>query len=197
MQGSLFGREAISFDGSFARLERIDLGLGAWIDVARGWVSGHAELFRALEGIRWRHEQRVMYEHTVAVPRLIATADEAPPLPVLTAMRAALDARYGERFERLGFAFYRDGRDSVAWHGDHVARRLPTATVATISVGAPRRFLLRPTGGGRSRALSLGWGDLLVMGGTCQRTWQHAIPKVARAEPRMAIMFRPLWAAPT
>jgi alkylated DNA repair dioxygenase AlkB len=84
--------------------------------------------------------------------------------------------------------------DSVAWHGDYVAREMDRAIVATVSVGAPRRFLLRRKGGGKSIALSLGWGDLLVMGGTCQRTYQHAIPKVRRAEPRIAIMFRPDWA---
>jgi alkylated DNA repair dioxygenase AlkB len=61
-------------------------------------------------------------------------------------------------------------------------------------VGGQRRFLLRPYGGGHSIALNLGWGDLLVMGGTCQRTWQHCLPKVAHAEPRIAIMFRPSWA---
>lgn len=62
-------------------------------------------------------------------------------------------------------------------------------------VGAPRKFLLRRAGGGPSRSLTLGWGDLLVMGGTCQRTYQHAIPKVARAAPRIALMFRPKWTA--
>ena len=82
---------------------------------------------------------------------------------------------------------------SVAFHGDYVAREMDRALVATVSVGAPRRFLMRPTGGGKSIALTLGWGDLLVMGGTCQRTWQHAIPKVKHALPRIAIMFRPVW----
>jgi alkylated DNA repair dioxygenase AlkB len=81
----------------------------------------------------------------------------------------------------------------VAWHGDYVARRMTEALVATVSVGAPRRFLLRPKGGGPSIALSLGEGDLLVMGGSCQRTWDHCVPKVKRAEPRIAIMFRPIW----
>jgi alkylated DNA repair dioxygenase AlkB len=108
-------------------------------------------------------------------------------------MRRALDRRYATAFERISLAYYRDGRDSVAWHGDYVARRMETALVATVSVGAPRRFLLRPHGGGRSIAYSIGWGDLIVMGGTCQRTWQHSVPKVARAEPRIAIMFRPIW----
>jgi alkylated DNA repair dioxygenase AlkB len=83
----------------------------------------------------------------------------------------------------------------VAWHGDTVARELPNALVATVSVGAPRRFSLRPKGGGRSLSLSLGWGDLLVMGGTIQRTWQHSVPKTASAAPRISIMFRPAWSS--
>jgi alkylated DNA repair dioxygenase AlkB len=135
-----------------------------------------------------------MYERTVEVPRRYAVLNDGAALhPILEEMRAALDARYATRFERLSVALYRDGRDSVAWHGDYVARRMPEALVATISVGAPRKFLLRPSGGGKSMALSLGWGDLLVMGGSCQRTYQHAIPKVVRADPRIAIMFRPKW----
>src|SRR5262249_40235264 len=101
--------------------------------------------------------------------------------------------RYGTAFERVSLGLYRDGQDSVAWHGDYVARRISEAIVATVSVGAPRRFLLRPHGGGRSGAVSLGWGDLIVMGGSCQRTYQHSVPKVANAEPRIAIMFRPVW----
>jgi alkylated DNA repair dioxygenase AlkB len=96
----------------------------------------------------------------------------------------------------VSLGYYRNGEESVAWHGDYVARKLPTAQVATISVGEPRRFLLRPKGGGRSLALRLGWGDLLVMGGSCQRTFEHSIPKVAHAGPRIAIMLRPLWEEP-
>jgi alkylated DNA repair dioxygenase AlkB len=108
-------------------------------------------------------------------------------------MRRALCERYRESFERVSLALYRDGRDSVAWHGDQVARNMPEALVASVSVGTPRRLLLRPKTGGRSLALALGWGDLLVMGGSCQRTWQHHVPKVAHAEPRISIMFRPVW----
>jgi alkylated DNA repair dioxygenase AlkB len=128
------------------------------------------------------------------VPRLYALVpNDGEGHPVLEAIRLALSARYAEPLTRVSLGYYRDGGDSVAWHGDQVARRLPTAIVATVSVGAPRRFLLRPMGGGKSLALSLGFGDLLVMGGTCQRTWQHSVPKAKRAAPRIAIMFRPAW----
>ena len=190
----LFGHgEPPQVDAAFSSVERVTLAHDAWLDVCRGWLRGHAEVFDHLRSaVAWRSESRVMYEHAVEVPRLFAVVDDARALhPVLAEMRAALDARYAARFDCLGVALYRDGRDSVAWHGDYVARRMREALVATISVGAPRRFLLRPTGGGASIAFSLGWGDLLVMGGSCQRTHQHAVPKVARADPRIAIMFRP------
>ena len=68
-----------------------------------------------------------------------------------------------------------------------------SAVVATVSLGAARKFLVKPTAGGSSRSFALGGGDLVVMGGSCQRTWRHAIPKVASAEPRIALMFRPSW----
>jgi alkylated DNA repair dioxygenase AlkB len=112
-------------------------------------------------------------------------------------MRRALCERYGEDFVRVTAALYRDGRDSVAFHGDTTARDMVQATVATVSLGAPRKFLLKPTEGGRSRSYALGGGDLVVMGGTCQRTWRHAIPKVtADVGPRIAVMFRPIWTVP-
>ena len=196
-QLGLFGSGAPRIDERFTTLERVTLEHGAWLDVARGWLAGHEQIFDLLvRHVAWRSESRVMYDRTVEVPRQYAVISDGGRVhPVLAEMRGALDRRYETSFERLSVALYRDGRDSVAWHGDYVARRMPQALVATISVGAPRKFLIRPTGGGKSIALSLGWGDLLVMGGSCQRTYQHAIPKVARAGPRIAIMFRPQWKA--
>src|ERR1700722_8413756 len=101
----------------------------------------------------------------------------------------------GERaapFRTTGICLYRTGDDSVAWHGDTIGRRSHDETlVAIVSLGAPRRLLLRPKGGGRGHRFSLGHGDLLVMGGTCQRTWEHSVPKTARpAGPRISVQFR-------
>jgi alkylated DNA repair dioxygenase AlkB len=195
-QLTLLGNRSLRFDERFASVERITLAHGAWLDLVRGWVVGDTALFDLLvDRVAWKTESRVMYDRTVEVPRQYAVLGDggAGIHPILQEMRRALDERYATSFERLSVALYRDGRHSVAWHGDYVARRMPEAHVATISVGAPRRFLLRPTGGGRSITFNLGWGDLLVMGGSCQRTYQHAIPKVARADPRIAIMFRPRW----
>lgn len=130
------------------------------------------------------------------MPRLLAGIDRDLGHPLIEAMRVALSAHYREDFVRVTAALYRDGRDSVALHGDTTARDMVSATVATVSLGEPRRFILRPTQTGapeRTVAWMLGRGDLLVMGGTCQRTWRHGIPKVAAAGPRIAVMFRPIW----
>lgn len=194
-QLGFFDHEPIAFDAALRELAREDIGRGAWLDYTQRAISGHIQLFEHLERTtRWHEASQRMYDKTVQMPRLYAVLPEdGPGHPVLEQVRRTLEARYGEAFPRLSLALYRDGSDSVAWHGDRVARRMRQALVATVSVGGTRRFLLRPYGGGPSIARTLGHGDLLVMGGTCQRTWQHSIPKVAHAEPRIAIMFRPIW----
>ena len=192
-QLDLFGRAEPTFDGAFRTLRRRALAFGAWIDYAPGWVAGHEALFEQLRGsLAWRSETRPMYDRIVAVPRLLASV---PAVGVVAAMQRALDQRYGERFVRTSAALYRDGHDSVAFHGDTTARDMDEAIVATVSLGEPRRFLVKPTTGGSSIVYVLGRGDLVVMGGSCQRTWRHAIPKAASAGPRIALMFRPEWDA--
>ena len=199
-------QQQLSFDrgppaldpSALARGRRITLEHDAWVEHVPSWVTGQDALLAALASTTaWREETRPMYDRIVTVPRLVAMLPaDGPGHPLLAEMRAVLSARYGTDFARLTLGYYRTGADSVAWHGDTIARELPEALVATVSLGGPRRFLLRPHGGGRSLAFSLGFGDLFVMGGTCQRTFQHAIPKVARAAPRIAVMFRPIWTPP-
>jgi alkylated DNA repair dioxygenase AlkB len=194
-QRSLFGGGAPSIDAAFSTLRRVQLDATAWVDHAPGWLRGHEAVMEHLaRTTAWKQPRREMYDRVVDVPRLVAALpDDGPGHPVIEDMRRALAARYGVELPHVSFGYYRDGRDSVAWHGDYVAREMDEALVATVSLGEPRRFLLRPTGGGRSVAFKLGWGDLLVMGGSSQRTWQHAVPKVARAGQRIAVMFRPTW----
>lgn len=180
---------------------RTELTDGAWLDTQRGWVRGADVLFERLHDcVPWRAERRPMYDRVVDVPRLLAFYDETMhlPDPVLVEARAALDVHYarelGEPFTTAGLCLYRDGRDSVAWHGDRIGRSATEDTlVAIIVLGAPRALLLRPRGGGGSVLRhDLGHGDLIVMGGSCQRTWEHAVPKTARASgPRISIQFRP------
>jgi alkylated DNA repair dioxygenase AlkB len=181
-------------------VRRTPLDHGAWIDVRPGWIAGADVLFdRLMEVVPWRAERRKMYDRTVDVPRLLSfyAEDEPLPDPVLDQARQALDAHYltelGEPFRTAGLCLYRDGRDSVAWHGDRTGRgRTEDTMVAIISIGTPRTLMLRPRGGGETLRHHLGHGDLIVMGGSCQRTWQHAIPKTTRATgPRISIQFRP------
>ena len=181
-------------------VRRVPLARGAWVDLRPGWLEGSAAVFGALiEAVPWRAERRHMYDRVVDVPRLLCFYGEGEPLPdpLLTAALDALNAHYaaelGEPFRTAGLCLYRDGRDSVAWHGDTIGRGSREDTmVAILSLGAPRALALRPRGGGRSLRFEIGHGDLLVMGGSCQRTWEHAVPKTAHAAgPRISVQFRP------
>jgi len=195
VQSSLFDLAPLDFDRTFSRLERVHLDQTAWLDLASSWVSGSDTLFRTLvETLPWAQRTRHLYEQERIEPRLTASwhAGRGMPLEpaILEGMRAALSDRYGLRLDSAGFNFYRDGRDSVAWHRDAIPQRIHHPVVALVSLGEPRRFLLRPRGGGTSRPFMLGHGDLLVTGGDAQRTWEHAVPKVAHAGPRISIAFR-------
>lgn len=194
-QLGLWGREEPSIDAAFSALRTIVLGDGAWIDYVPDWVRGHQTLMADLvASTRWQSEQLAIYDRTVDVPRLLASIPrDGPGHPLFERMRESLTKRYRLDFPSLTLALYRNGRDSVAFHGDRVAREMQEAIIATVSLGEPRRFILRSKLGTGSRSFSLGWGDLLVMGGSCQRTWQHGVPKVAHADPRMVVMFRPSW----
>jgi alkylated DNA repair dioxygenase AlkB len=184
------------------RPERVPLTHGAWIDVQRGWLTGSAALFgRLVDGVPWKAERRRMYDRTVDVPRLLCFygEDATLPDPSLDACRDALTAHYrpelGEPFRTAGLCYYRDGRDSVAMHGDTIGRGMSEDTmVAIVSLGEARSMLLRPREGGAGSTVryNLGHGDLIVMGGSCQRTWEHGIPKSARPTgPRISVQFRP------
>jgi alkylated DNA repair dioxygenase AlkB len=200
IQASLLDLTEAPGPGPLDQIERTELADGAWIDFLAGWLRGADELFdRLLHKVPWRAERRRMYERVVDVPRLLCFYDagEALPDPLLTQARHALDAHYadelGEQFATAGLCLYRDGRDSVAWHGDTIGRGSTEDTlVAILSLGTPRPLLLRPVGGGSALRYDVGHGDLLVMGGSCQRTWQHSIPKSARPTgPRISVQFRP------
>ncbi|MFJ2829576.1 alpha-ketoglutarate-dependent dioxygenase AlkB [Streptomyces sp. NPDC087263] len=200
LQASLFDQTDELRLAPLNGMRRTVLGFGAWIDLLPGWLAGADALFaRLVADVPWRAERRQMYEHVVDVPRLLSYYGAGDPLPhpVLDEARDALSAHYaaelGEPFSTAGLCYYRDGRDSVAWHGDRIGRGAREDTmVAILSVGAPRDLVLRPRRGGESVRRPLGHGDLIVMGGSCQRTWEHAVPKSARAAgPRISVQFRP------
>lgn len=198
MQLHLLDRASERLDASLSGVRRRTLSGASWVDYQPNWVASQGQLFERLRaGLRWRHHQRWMYERRIDVPRLSAHPPESGQFPVVEEMARALGAHYRASFASVSFALYRDGRDGVAWHRDLELRHLSEAMVAIVSLGEPRTFMLRPYGSaGRGVSYSFGWGDLLVMGGACQHEWEHCIPKVRHAAPRMAVMFRePRWAA--
>jgi len=189
-QPSLLGQAAPDFDPGLPGARRRFLGRGAWVDVVPGWVTGADTLFdEVLDTAPWKAFERPMYDRIVDVPRL-ETRDWPERPPVLTRMARCLGRRYAVTLSSISANLYRDGRDSVAWHGDRIGRHRVDAIVAIVSLGDTRTLLLRPDGGGPSTAFPLHAGDLLVQGGTCQRTFEHCVPKRAHAGPRISVMFR-------
>ncbi len=199
-QSSLLGSDATpSITRLGAGLTRTRLDARSWVDHRLGWIAGSDAVFDEVShSTPWRAERRQMYDRVVDVPRLVCwyEAEAELPHPVLGAARLRLSAYYRdslpEGFATAGLCLYRDGRDSVAWHGDTIGRgRTEDTVVAILSLGAPRALLLRPRGGGTSARFKVGHGDLLVMGGACQRQWEHAVPKTAKGcGPRISVQFR-------
>ena len=196
-QGSLFGSLSPEYDASFAEADRLELDHTTWVELVPGWLRGADDVFDELvASLPFRQRKGVkMYDRVVDEPRLSAwwrTDDGRPePIPLLHAMRLELADRYAEPFDSIGFNLYRDGDDSVAWHGDRHRHVVTNPVIAIVSVGASRPLRLRPRGGGQSLSWNLGNGDLFVMGGACQHTWEHCVPKVrVTTGPRMSITFR-------
>jgi alkylated DNA repair dioxygenase AlkB len=188
--------EAPGFDASFPGARRIALDADAWIDHVSGFVSGAPLLFAEIvERAPWEQRRVHMYERMVDEPRLTAWYGKAlidPTLPsVVGGIARALTERYDRTFDSVGAALYRDGRDSVAWHGDRIPLDIVDPIVAILSLGSNRTLRMREKAAHANvRAFTLEPGDLFVMGGTSQRTWEHSVPKVARAGPRMSLQFR-------
>jgi alkylated DNA repair dioxygenase AlkB len=190
-QASLLRQGEPDLDDQFTAVTRHQLDDDAWVDHCPGWLSGADGVFEhVLLNASWQGHDRPMYGKRVVEPRLRARYDAMAPVPVLQEAGRLLSRRYDVDFNSIGLNLYRNGHDSVAWHGDRIPRDLAEPLVATLTLGGQRRFLLRRKGGGRSLAFAPASGDLIVMGGTAQRTWQHSVPKVAAAEPRISVTFR-------
>jgi alkylated DNA repair dioxygenase AlkB len=183
--------------------EHLALDDAAWVEVARGLVAGADALLDALvASVPWTCGRSRMYDRVLDDPRLTFryAREDALPHPVLDSVRDAIGLRYGVELGGAGCNHYRDGHDSVAFHADRELRdRDADAIVAVLTLGERRPFLLRPKQahqtrqeGGVRRSLDLapGPGDLLVMGGRCQHTWEHGVPKVARRGPRVSVTWR-------
>jgi hypothetical protein len=174
-------------------IERIELDDRAWLEIGRGWLRGADSLLDALiETVEWNQGRRWMYDRMVDDPRLSRWFRRGDALPhaALDRIGRELHARYRVPLGGPGLNYYRDGRDSVAFHRDRELRHLDDTLIAIVTLGAERPFLIRPRSGGTSRNLSPASGDLLVMGGRTQRDWEHGVPKVAHAGPRISATWR-------
>jgi alkylated DNA repair dioxygenase AlkB len=185
-----------AIDTSFAARRRVALDDTAWVDHLSTWVRGADALFEAVVAhAPWEHRTVRMYDRMVDEPRLTAwygrTFDEPNVPAIVPKMAAALQRRYARAFDSVGAALYRDGRDSVAWHGDRIDPTIADPIVAIVSLGSARTLRMRRrVQRGETHAFRLLPGDLFVMGGAAQRTWEHAVPKVARAGARVSLQFR-------
>jgi alkylated DNA repair dioxygenase AlkB len=183
---------AVAVDGA-ASFERLQLDETSWVDISRRWLKGADVLFESLrDGVGWQTSRLFRYDHWVEERRLGSMWRRGRPLPdpALAGVHKALERRYRVTFNGFGLIQYRDGRDGQAFHRDTDMRWLDDTLIAIVTLGARRPFLVRPRGGGRSRDVAPAGGDLLVMGGACQRQWEHAVPKVKRAGPRISVTWR-------
>jgi alkylated DNA repair dioxygenase AlkB len=193
------GGMPVAVDETFAAATRIQLDDTSWVDHIPGWLAGDGELMEALmTQAAWEQRSRWMYTRMVTEPRLTAEypviADA--PLPVLHYLTGVLSAQYGRPYARLWMNWYRDNDDGTGWHADRPADKHDEAVIPVLSLGATRRFLIRPEGGGRSTAIVTHGGDLVVMGGRCQRDYQHSVPKQKQpAGARLSLNFSDLHAA--
>jgi alkylated DNA repair dioxygenase AlkB len=188
-----FDDVSVSVDPTaFDRATHHRLDEGSWVTHVPRFVGGHHRLFAELAEIPlWEQRQRWMYDRVVDEPRLTAEYTDLDVAPSSIALLAeTLSRQLGVDYQRVWMNWYRDQTDGTGWHADRPANKPETAIVPVVSLGAPRRFLIRPAGGGPSTVFTPAGGDLLIMQGRCQRDWQHCVPKQkSPAGPRMSLNF--------
>jgi alkylated DNA repair dioxygenase AlkB len=194
-QPSLLDDGPPSLDVSYEGLRRIQLDERSWVDYCPGWLAGSDAVFDLLASTaRWQQRTVKMWDNVLPEPRLTAgwSTDSTSAPPLLQQMCELLSARYQVGFDSVWVNLYRDGRDSVAWHGDRNRHVMERPMVATVSLGARRKFQLRRRGTSTiCHTLMPGVGDLVVMGGECQSEWEHTVPKTAQqVGPRMSVTIR-------
>ncbi|MBV9133396.1 MAG: alpha-ketoglutarate-dependent dioxygenase AlkB [Chloroflexi bacterium] len=194
-QASFFGAPAGAFELDFSGARHIALDGRSWIEHIPNWLAQPESLFAELMEIApWLQRDRWMYTRTVIEPRLTADYPNVAEVPIesLRTIAAALSEHFGVRYSSLWVNLYRDQRDSTAWHGDNIGRVQAESIVPVLTLGASRRFLIRPAHGGHTWTLRPVSGDLIVMGGRAQRDWRHSVPKESTPSgPRISINFAP------
>jgi alkylated DNA repair dioxygenase AlkB len=193
-QNDLFATEATRVDASFATAHRIALDGHSWIDIVPGFMSGAGPLFERLTtGVSWQQHDRKLFDQVFQEPRLTAEYRDLSRVTDASLLLAvgALSRHYGIVYDSVWMNLYRDGQDSTGWHRDRFSCRRLECIVPVLTLGATRRFLIKPRKGGRSIAFKPGSGDLVVMGGRCQEDWVHGVPKdPGVVEARISLNFQ-------
>jgi alkylated DNA repair dioxygenase AlkB len=194
-QEDLFASQAtsISIDSRFGTAKRTAIDAHSWIDVVPGWISGSHILFEQLAtGEQWLQRDRRLFDQTFREPRLTAEYQDLCGAPeALLDAAQALSRHYGIEYDSLWLNLYRNGQDSTGWHRDRFSCRRSECIVPVLTLGARRRFLIKPRAGGSSITFKPGSGDLIVMGGRCQEDWLHGVPKeLGVAERRISVNFQ-------
>jgi alkylated DNA repair dioxygenase AlkB len=194
-QPGLFDQPDSAAAVDFSQLRRIELDRTSWIEYVPGWLTASDQLFDdLLRSAAWERRSRWMFTREVIEPRLTAEYPDVAtaPHPGLHMVAAALSSQYGTDYRSLWINLYRDNRDSTGWHGDLIGKVQEESVVPVLSLGATRRFLVRPVDGGKSIRFQPSAGDLIVMGGRTQRDWRHSVPKQSQTEgPRISVNFAP------
>ena len=196
VQEDLFATEAsrLTFDASFSAARRTAIDAHSWVEVVPGWMSGSRSLFERLRAaVPWRQRDRRIFDQTVREPRLTGEYKSLNSIRdrTLLDITHALSQHYGVVYDSLWLNLYRHGEDSTGWHRDRFSCRRPECIVPVLTLGATRRFLIKPRNGGPSIAFKPGSGDLIVMGGRSQEDWVHSVPKdPGIAEPRISVNFQ-------
>jgi alkylated DNA repair dioxygenase AlkB len=151
----------------------------------------------------WRQEIATMMGRRVPIPRLTAWHGEAgyvysgirmTPAPwnaPLLEIKAVAEACAGQAFNSVLLNLYRDGRDSVSWHADNEPGLGRNPVIASISLGATRRFQMKHRRRNERLSLDLPSASCLVMAGATQHRWLHQVPKISRpVGPRINLTFR-------
>lgn len=185
---------SLAIDPAFATARRTALDASSWVELVPGWMSGSSSLFDKLAtAVPWSQHYRTLFEQRFLEPRLTAEYRTLRGVPhdMLVAASAALSNHYGVEYDSLWLNLYRDGRDSTGWHRDRFSCRRAECIVPVLTLGATRRFQLKPRAGGASLSFSPNSGDLIVMGGRCQMDWVHAVPKLPEVlDARISVNFQ-------
>lgn len=194
-------------------MQRGELGLGAWIAYDAHWIPtdrADAAFADLMATLAWEQRSIVAFGREIPQPRLMAWAGELPyrysgltlepraEPPALAVLREAASAFAETPFNHAVVNLYRNGDDHVGWHADDEPELGRDPVIASISLGAMRRFLLSPKRKKRvQRPLRLWHGSMLVMGGSLQHTWRHTLPRdPSCTAPRINITFRHLHGPP-